>query len=167
MAKKFDWAIVRSPKSDRQQHRVYRMESEAIGAMDYSRLSQPRMRRLIRCLCRHFKTKPVVVVFKDLGKGAAEWAEPNLIRFNTHKGTSMDLLTGLHEFAHHLHFGLAPEAKHEAHGKEFMCCYMAVLDSVRYVPVDAMKVVCERYQIRYLDPGMTQSLTRLKRLLTV
>lgn len=167
MANKFRWAVTRSPASDPQQYRVYRMESEAIGARGTFSMSRPAIRKLIRSLCRNYGTKPIKVVFTDLGKFAAQWVPPNVIELNTEKSTSHHLLTITHEFSHHLHEHLAPGALHQSHGPEFMACHMSVLDTCRYIPVDAMKVVCDRYRVKYLDPGMRQSLSALRRLLKV
>lgn len=165
MARRFQRSVKKSPSSDPQQNLVYRMENEAIGARAYARLSRRNACKLLRSLCRNYGTLPVRVRFKDMGMWAAEWQAPNVISLSDHKGTALDLLTITHEFAHHLHAHMAPESLHQNHGPQFMACHMSVLDTIRYVPVDAMKVICDRYKVKYLDPGMRQSLARLRKLL--
>lgn len=163
MAKRFKYPLRRSPKSDPQQYRVYRMENEAIGAREFMRMSRPAIRQLVRSVCRNYRVPQAKVVWCDLGKWAAEW-DNGVIKLNTKKGTASDLLTVTHELAHHLHWHLAGHDEHEAHGPEFMACHMSILDTVRAVPVVGMRAVCAKWKIRYHDPGTANSLARLKRI---
>lgn len=154
MARKYQRPLPESPACDPQRSLVYRMENEAIGATRYASMTKAAIGRLIRSLCRSYRTLPVALKFAALGMSAgAEWESPNIITLNTDMRISRDLLTVTHEFAHHLHDSVCPEAEHEAHGPEFMCCHMSVLDTVRYIPTVGMKAICESYGIRYRDPG--------------
>lgn len=162
MPTKYCRPIKRSPKSDPQQYRIYRMENEAIGARSYLHLSRADLRKYLRALTRTFTTPPVKVVFEDLGRWAAEWREPNIIVFGQ-KTTSRDLLTAAHEFAHHLHGYISGDVIHENHGKEFMGCYMAVLDVSRFIPVYGMRAICAKYKIAYVDPGDKCNMKRFQR----
>jgi len=171
MPAKFARPIARSPASDPQQFRVYRMEHEAIGGRHYARLSRTAVVALVRGICRNYGVKPPKVGWEDIGRWAAEWREhPSdgepMIVFSTKKRTARDILTVTHEVAHHLHYELS-EGKwedQENHGPEFMACHMSVLDTIRMIPVCAMRVICDKWKVRYTDPGSTSSLAKLKRI---
>jgi hypothetical protein len=136
------------------------MENEAIGARSYLRLSRETLEKFIRSMCRQYRLPKVKIEYQDLGRWAAEWEYPNILRFGK-KTTSRDLLTAAHELAHYLHSHIAPNNEHEPHGAEFMGCYMSVLDTVRFIPVRGMRAICDSYQIRYVDPGTTSSYLKL------
>lgn len=164
MARKYRRPLGRSPKSDPQRGLIYRMENEALGATCYASLTRAAVGRLIRSLCRNYKTTPVSVRYADLGHShGAEWEAPNIITLNVSSKISRDLLTVTHEFAHHLHENIAPANTHEVHGPEFMACHVSVLDRVRYIPVVGMRAVLKSYGIRFHDPGSRQSLATLRK----
>lgn len=165
MGAKYRYPVKRSPKSDPQQYRVYRMENEAIGARRHCRLTRPAIRRLIRSIARNYRVPVPRLTWVDLGRWAAEWCPEKGIRLNTQKGTSQDLLTITHEMAHHLHFHLGGELSNsqESHGPEFMACHISILDTQRVVPVVGMRAICAAYKVSFKDPGTTQSLAKLKR----
>ncbi|MGH8335595.1 MAG: hypothetical protein ACRETL_01940 [Gammaproteobacteria bacterium] len=165
MPKRYETPLKRSPKSDPQQYRVYRMELEAIGARQYLILTRPKIRRLLRTLGTLYHVPRVKVVFNGMTQWAAEWEEPNIIRIGA-KQTSQDLLTALHEFAHHLHHYVAPQAQQQPHGPQFMCCYMSVLDTVRFLPISAMRAVCEDYEVKYIAPKSHDGVSQLARRIT-
>lgn len=160
MAAKFKRPIRRSPRSDPQQFRVYRMETEAIGARSYLRISRTQLEKFCRNVCRTYKMPQVVIRYKDLGRWAAEWACPNILTFGR-KTISCDLLTAAHELAHYLHFHIYPTNDQEPHGPQFMGCYMSILDTMRFIPVRAMRVVCDAYKVKYADPGTGSSYLKL------
>lgn len=170
MPTKYRIAVKRSPPADPQQYRVYRLENEAIGARHYARLTRSTIRRLVRSVCRAYRLPQPDVVWKDLGKWAAQWESHEGVRrrtisFNTHKQTSSDLLTVTHELAHHLHYELGGEIAdtQESHGPQFMACHMSILDTCRVIPVIGMRAICDRYKIRYIDPGDNNSIAQLQR----
>lgn len=163
VAAKFRYPVKRSPKSDPQQYRVYRMENEAIGARAYQQLTRERIRVLTRSVCRNYRVPRARLEWANLGKWAAEW-EDGTIRLNTKKGSARDVLTITHELAHHVHYHLAQHDDHESHGPEFMACHMSILDTCRVVPVVGMRAVCKAWKVRYVDPGTKNSLTKLKRI---
>lgn len=167
MAQRFRYPIKRSPKSDPQQYRVYRMENEAIGARSYMKMTKAAIAALARSVCRNYRVPVVRLVWKDLGKWAAQWIEgANTIELNTKKGTSKDILTITHELAHHIHHHLAAgmDVNHEDHGPEFMACHISVLDTLRVVPVVGMRAICDVYKVKFHDPGTTSSLKKLTRI---
>ena len=166
MPAKFDLPLKRSPKSDPQQYRLYRMENEAIGGRTYHRLTDAMQRTLATGVCRNYRVPNVVIVRRDLGKWAAMWSLPRTIEFNIRKGTARDLVTLTHELAHHVHHWLSDGASdnQESHGPEFMACHMSILDTVRVIPVVGMRAICESWGVRYIDPGTRQSLARLQRI---
>lgn len=137
------------------------METEAVGARHYAKLTRKKIRQLARSVCREYGVPQAEIRFKYLGRWAAEW-DTGVITLNPKKGTSFDLITLTHELAHHLHYFIGDEG-HEAHGPQFMACHMSILDTVRAVPVAAMRVVCEKYGVRYADPGEKNSLRALRR----
>lgn len=155
--------VARSPKSDPQQYRVYRMEAECIGAKKYVELSLPKLRRFARAVCRAYGMPQVRVEFADLGEWGAEWSPPATIKINPYKQGTRDLVTLAHELAHHLHEYLAPGADHEPHGPEFMLCYVSILDTARMIPAVGMMAVLDKYKIRYINPGKKRSVTTLHR----
>lgn len=170
MPAKWKRPIKRSPKSDPQQYRLYRMEAEAIGCPYSARLSRKQIRRLVRAICKHYGVPQAVVQFRDLKGWSAHWesTDSGVIVFNPNKGTAMCVLTVLHELAHHLHCHLlgpanAGHAGIAAHGPGFMACYMSILDTARMIPVCAMKAICDQYRIQYVDPGTGQNWKRLKK----
>jgi putative metallohydrolase (TIGR04338 family) len=145
---------------DPQQFLFYRLEREEIGARNYARLSFATCKLVARSVCRQYGVPQVRVRRKKMGKWAAEYdpnPTPKVITLNPVRGTSTDLLTILHELAHHIHQTLAPnEAEgQEIHGPQFVACYMSVLDTVRLIPRDAMAIVLQRRGIRYINPGPT------------
>ena len=165
MPAKFDIPLKRSPKSDPQQYRLYRMENEAIGGRHYCQLQDLEIISLIRSVCAEYQVPQAKVEWADLGRWAAEW-QGGKIRLNRHKVTARSVLAVLHESAHHIHGALAGELalSHESHGPEFVACYMSVLDTARIIPVVGMRAICDGWGIRYIDPGTRQSLVRLKRI---
>lgn len=169
MAARYRYPVKRSPKSDPQQYRVYRMENEAIGARQLMQLTRDAIRSLVRGVCRNYRVPVADVAWANLGRWAAEWRQQpsqrtSLIVLNTKKGTARDVLTVTHELAHHVHHWLADGADegHESHGPEFMACHMSILDTCRVVPVVGMRAVCDAWKVRYHDPGTRASLPRLQ-----
>lgn len=156
----------RARLGDPQQYTVYRMEREEIGARDYARLSFPECKRICRSVCRQYGVRQARVVRHPTKAWAAEWSNKNGGTITlTRKGTAMDLLTVLHELAHHIHYHHAGKKvmDHEDHGKHFMAAYMSILDTVRLIPRDAMAVICDRHKIKYLMPG--PSIVSLRKVL--
>jgi hypothetical protein len=150
-----------SPPSDPQQHELYTMEREEIGSLDYSRLTFTKAKQIARAVCRRYRIPAAKMRMKPVSY-AAIW-EDGRITLSSIKGTGLDLLTVLHELAHHLHWHLGGIVtdKQENHGPEFMACYMSILDTVRVIPADAMEVICKRRGIRYILPGPTRSSLKL------
>lgn len=165
MARKFRYAIKKSPKSDPQQYRVYRMENEAIGGRHYCQLQDLEIISLAKSVCEMYSVPQVKLEWVDLGKWAAEW-DNGVIRLNRHKPTARSVLTILHELAHHVHWTLGGEGSntHQIHGPEFMACYMSILDTARVIPVVGMRAICDAYKVRYTDPGTGSSLRKLRRV---
>lgn len=162
--KKYRRAIRKSPAKDPQQYTVYRMEGEAIGGRNYAHLTRRAINRFVRSLCREYNVPMLRIVFKDLGSWAAMYDTNTLtIEFNNKKATAQDLVTAAHEFAHHLHWTIAPDSDHQHHGPEFMACYLSVLDTARIVPVIGMRVICDHYKIKYNNPGDRSSLRALRK----
>lgn len=153
----------RSPKSDPQQYRVYKMENQAIGCGRYAEMTVARQEMLLRSLARNCKIKPVKLRRKDMGPCIALWQAPDTIYLNPKLRASRDLVTITHEFAHHLHYSIAKDIEHQTHGPQFMACHMFVLDMVRHVPVAAMRVICDAYGVKYHDPGTRLSRSSLRR----
>lgn len=171
MAAKFCYPVKRSPKSDPQQYRVYRMENEAIGGRSYQQLTRTAIRALAKSVCRNYRVPQVRLAWANLGKWAAEWREQpsqrtSMIVLNTKKGTSQDMLTITHELAHHVHHWLSgrKDDGQQDHGPEFMACHISILDSCRVIPVVGMRAICDAWKVRYKDPGVSNSLAKLKRI---
>lgn len=173
MPVKYRYAVKRSPKSDPQQYRVYRMESEAIGARRYQRLTREVTRQLVSSVCRNYGVPVAELAWANLGKWAAEWRpqesqRTSLIVLSTVKGTARDLLTVTHELAHHLHYWLSDDGavEQEAHGPEFMACHISILDTCRVIPVVGMRAICDEWKVRYADPGTGNSLKALRSIVS-
>lgn len=173
MPTKYRYPVKRSPKSDPQQYACYRMENEAIGARAYQQLTRALVRKLARSVCRNYRVPQVRLSWADIGKWAAEWREQpskktSMIVLNTKKGTSQDMLTITHELAHHVHHWLSggKDDKQEPHGPEFMACHISVLDSCRVIPVVGMRAICDAWKVRYKDPGTSNSLAKLRRIVS-
>lgn len=171
MAAKYRYPIMRSPKSDPQQYRVYRLENEAIGARQYMQMTRTAVLALVASVCRNYRVpKPTISWNKPLGKWAAEWMGPTTkgcwIFLNPKKGSAKDILTITHELAHHIHYCLSKGADEhqEPHGPEFMACHMSILDTCRIVPVIGMRAICTAWKVRFYDPGTTNSLAKLTRI---
>lgn len=163
MAQRFRRPIKKSPASDPQQYRLYRMENEAIGARTYMSLTRKDLARFVRAVCREYRIPKVVLKWENLGKWAAEWRSPNIIVLGTKK-TSRDLLTIAHEMAHHLHWAIESEKDQQSHGPEFMACYLSILDTARIIPMVGMLPICEHYGLKVIHPGSTlKSLIRAVR----
>jgi hypothetical protein len=168
MPAKFDIPLKRSPKSDPQQYRVYRMENEAIGARTYQRMPWGVIKRFISAVCTNYHVPMPNLVRKDLGKWAAEWSVDEhgvtQIALSTKKARSQDTITITHELAHHLHCWLGGKASQgqQSHGPEFMACHMSILDTCRVIPVVGMRAICKAWGVHYVDPGTRQSLPRLR-----
>lgn len=172
MPEKYRYPVRRSPPTDPQQHRVYRMENEAIGARRYMRVDRDMARLVTRSVCRNYRVPVVELRWKDLGRWAAEWRGPEdeggeAIVLTTRKRTGKDLLTLTHELAHHIHHHLSEgmDALQQDHGPQFMACHMSILDTLRVVPVVGMRAICDAWKIKYLDPGTNNSLAKLQKLL--
>lgn len=173
MAARYRYPVKRSPKTDPQQYRVYRMENEAIGARKYMAMDRATAMTLARSVCRNYRVPIVKVKWEDLGKWAAEWRDSNdeggeCIVLGTRKRTSRDILTLTHELAHHIHHHLSEgmDALQQDHGPEFMACHMSILDVCRVVPVVGMRAICDAWKVKYIDPGTSNSLGKLKRIVS-
>lgn len=164
MPVKYRKAIRKSPDSDPQQYLVYRMEAEAFGGRGYFWLTRPEIKRFAKSVCKNYRVPQVKIKFDDLGRWAAEWCSDGKITFGKKK-TSQDLVTLIHELAHHIHHHLVNSEGHEDHGPQFMACYMSVLDTARVIPVVGMRAICESYRVKYNDPGVKNSLGALKKAL--
>lgn len=150
--------------TDPQQFRFYRMEREEIGARDYARMTFKACGKVARSVCRAYSIPQATLKKRVMGTWAAEYDYVDeSITLNPKKGTATDLLTILHELAHHVHYhmGGSKYEDHANHGKEFVACYISVLDTVRLIPSDAMAVICKRRRIAYIPPG--PSIRSLKR----
>lgn len=163
MPVKYNRPVKRSPICDPQQYRVYRAENESLGAKNYVCMPLSQLRRFARVICRAYGMQQVTVNFKDLGQWAAEWAPPCAVNINPGKRGTRNLVTLSHELAHHLHEHLAPGNTHQAHGPEFLACYMSILDTARIIPVVGMRAVLDSYKLNYRDPGTRNSWSALAR----
>lgn len=166
MGTAFERPVGRSPASDPQRTRLYRMESEAIGSQYYNTMPRRMMVKLLRSLARNYAIPEPRPRFKDLGDWTAEWRSDGVITFNPSRRGFNSIVTVAHEFSHHLHAHLALERAFEQqpHGPQFMACYMSVLDTTRAIPVCGMRAICARYKIEFADPGDRNSLTALQRV---
>lgn len=155
--------------ADPQQFRLYRMEREEIGARDYTRLTFKKAKQICRSVCRAYGIVQARVVRRNIVTYAAQWTNNNGESTGTielcRKGTALDLITVLHELAHHIHYHHAGRAvlKHQDHGPEFMAAYISILDTVRLIPRDAMATICDRRKLAYYLPG--PSVRTLRRVL--
>ncbi len=165
MPKPFARAVRRSPLCDPQRFRVYRMESESIGARNYMRMSRADIARFARAVCRAYRIRPVKIRYRDLGRWGAQCVEPNILEFGN-KAYSRDLITVAHELAHHLHNCIAGDAPQAAHGPEFMGCYLSLFDTARIIPISAMRRVCALHNVAYVDPGDQNAFSSLVRAVT-
>lgn len=168
MAARYRFPLKRSPKSDPQQFRVYRMENEAIGSCRYAKLTRVDARTLARKVCRTYGIPQAKLEWVDnLGKWAAEW-DNGTIKLNKKKSTSAHLLTLTHELAHHVHWYLGGDITetHEGHGPEFMACHMSVLDACRVIPVVGMREICKAWKVRFADPGDENNIETLRRIVS-
>jgi len=161
MGSRYRRKVKRSPKSDPQQYRLYRMESENLGCCGMVSMKLPQLRKMARAICRRFGMRRTKVSFKHLNGWAAMWYEPNFIHLDPKKNGARGPMVLAHEMAHQLHYEIAGEMNQQGHGAEFLGCYMAILDAMRMIPVDAMKALAERYKLRYVDPGMKGRLRQL------
>lgn len=152
MPKPYARPTARESAADPQRFRLYRMENEQIGARNYLELSRKNLGSYVRSMARAYRVPMPKLAFKNLGPWAAEYQNPNLMTFG-YKRTSRDLLTAAHEFAHHLHYWLTHGGSEiqEDHGPEFMSCYMSILDTSRFIPVEGMRAICDKHGIRYID----------------
>lgn len=166
MPRRFAKPVRQSPKSDPQQYELYRMESEAIGARHWLRLSRQNVIRFIRSACRAYGIPQLTIRFESHRKWAAYFMAPALVVFSR-KTTARDLLTAAHEFAHYLHFAVAgaESEKHATHGPEFMACYMSVLDTIRFLPVQAIALLCDERAIKYVRPKEGMGVDQLRKLI--
>jgi hypothetical protein len=155
--------IPRDPE-DPQQFLLYRMEREEIGCRAYARLSLTKARLVARSVCRTYGVPQARIIVKKAGRWAAIW-DNGLITLNPDNGAATDLLTILHELAHHIHYYLGHDwgSEDAAHGPEFMACYLSILDTVRLIPYDAMATICRRRKLKFLIPG--PSVTSLRQVL--
>lgn len=155
----------RSPKDDPQQYEVYRMEDDIIGPKQ-ARLSRKAIRQLCDGITSAFGVPDVGLRFRSLGPWAAQCTWAGNIRIGT-KWSSYHALTVLHELSHHIHNRLNEKGREQqAHGPEFMACYMVVLDVARVLPVTCMRALCKKHKVKFLDPGEDRCLKRLKSLIS-
>jgi hypothetical protein len=168
VAKKLALPVKRSPRSDPQQYRFYRMENEALLGPRYVTLPRKTIRKLASAVCRRYRVKQVPVIFRDLGDwyGSTHRSGYPRIEINSKKKSARCALVILHELAHWVHDHLAPDNKHQAHGKEYLCVYASVFDSCRIIPLEAMRVVFAKYRLSFLDPGTSPSPSKLRQLLS-
>lgn len=142
------------------------MESEAIGARRWLRISRQKVVQFIRAACATYSIPVPTIRFENHTKWAAYFQAPSLLVFSK-KTTARDLLTAAHEFAHYLHHVVAGEEgdAHQVHGPEFVACYIDVLDTIRFMPIEAMVAVCEKYKIKYLRPKESYGVDQLRKLI--
>lgn len=166
MPARFQYPVKRSPKSDPQQYRLYRMENEAIGARGYHTLTRPLIHALARSVCKNYRVPMVALKWKNLKRTVAQWISPGVIELSTKKLIANDMLTVTHELAHHVHHWLSKGADktQQNHGPEFMAVHMSILDTCRVIPVVGMRAICATWKISFYDPGTGCSLDRLRRI---
>lgn len=156
MVAKFRMPVKRSPKKDPQQYLLYRMEQECFGGMWRGKMGLKAMRTLADSVCNNYGIDKVKISFKDLGAWSGQCASDSKIVINPNKRAALSLICILHELAHHLHNQLVPYevmVKQQAHGPEFLACYMSLLDTTRIVPLPGMRAVLKEYDLFYIDPG--------------
>ena len=163
MPAKYNLPVRPAHPRDPQQFRLYRMEVEAIGARGYMRLTRGDIGKLLRSLAKAYRVPSPTVRFADFGDWSAECDSNGVITFNPHRRRAYDVLTVVHEFGHHLHNQFEDSPRQEAHGPQYMACYMSALDTARVLPVCAMRAVCDKWGIQYNDPGERNRLTDLRR----
>lgn len=166
MVAKFQMPIKRSPKTDPQQYRLYRMEQECFGGMWRGKMTLKAIRALASAVCRNYRIAPVKINFKDLGGWAGQcWLHAE-IDINPNKRAALSVLCIAHELAHHIHNQLVPHellVTQEPHGPEFLACYMSVLDTIRIIPLTATRAIFKSYKLRFTDPGESNNLATLQR----
>ena len=151
------------PNADPQQLRFYALEREEIGARDYARLTIAKCKQVARSVCRAYHVPQAQVSRAVLERWAAEWTPRRGIYLSKSIGTATDLLTILHELAHHVHYWSTPAKAyntHQDHGPEFVACYLSILEHVRLMPRDALATVLERRGLKYLMPGPSPTTLR-------
>lgn len=154
----------RSPKEDPQQYEVYDMENDFIGPKQ-AQLTKRAMRELAEAVTSAFRIPPVKLEFKKLGPWAALCHTDGRVIIGT-KWSSQQVVTLLHELAHHLHNTITKKAlEQEAHGPEWVACYIVVLDVARVLPVVASRAICKKHKIKFIDPGEDRSVARLAKLI--
>jgi hypothetical protein len=145
------------------------MENEAIGARAYRGMTNAKIEELVRRVCRNYRVPVPRVVWRPLGRWGAEWSISDegrtTIAFNPAKEGARHPLTVTHELAHQVHHFLADDKwEQEPHGPQFMACHISILDTCRMIPVVGMRAICDAWKVKYLDPGVSNSLDRLERI---
>lgn len=164
MVAKFQMPVKRSPKTDPQQYRLYRMEQECFGGMWRGKMTLKAIRSLANAVCKNYRVSPVKIKFKDLGGWAGQCWLHARIDIDPKKRAALSIICIAHELAHHVHNQLVSDEvliQQEPHGAEFLACYMSVLDTIRIVPLAGTRAIFKNYKLRYIDPGDNNSLTTL------
>lgn len=153
----------RSPKKDPQQYEVYALECGFKGA-GYCSLTREEIKRLCVDVAEAYEVPPVTLRFRRFKDDTAgQCHQDGLIELSTRK-VLWTMRVVLHELAHHVHnWAIKKAHEHQAHGPEFMACYIHLLAVARVVPIVAMQALCNKFNVKYIDPGERSSLKSLQR----
>ncbi len=157
--------MAKSPKSDPQRERLYRMERTCFQGWDTGRMTVPQIRRWVKRVARKYGVEVPVILTKELPGHAGEYWEGR-ITLCSQKESGKTLLTLAHEMAHHVHEQLGDSSKDEAHGPEFLTCYVHILHTLKLIPALAMQVICSAHKLKYYPFNNTPSADRLRRMIT-
>lgn len=165
MPRRIKQAVAKAPADDPQRERLYRMEREAFGGWCAAAVTTlPSAQAWVKRMCKVYAVAPCRVELKDLGVWAGIY-DTGVITLSSGKRSGKCLLTLAHEFAHHVHEQFVGQEPDEIHGPAFMCAYIHILDRARMVDAAGMKAICDRYKIKYLDPGNCNAAGTLTRLI--
>lgn len=153
-----------SPKSDPQRNRLYRMERDCLKGWDAGQMTVPQIKRWVKRVARMYGVPVPGITIKDIGRYSGEYWDGR-ITLSTQKNSGKTVLTLAHEMAHHIHEQLGDPENDEAHGLEFVTCYVHLLHVMQLVPALAMQVICSTYKLKYNAFNGTPTPERLRRLI--
>lgn len=154
-----------APKSDPQRERLYRMERACFKGWDVGRMTVPQIELWVKRVARKYGVQVPAVTTKELPGYAGEYWDGR-ITLCSQKESGKTLLTLTHEMAHHIHEQLGDAEKDEAHGPEFLTCYVHLLHTLKLVPALAMQVICETHRLDHYPFRKPPTTDRLRRLIT-
>jgi hypothetical protein len=138
----------RSPKSDPQRARVYKMENMC-GTSGRALLGRKQLREALTAWSEAFGVPEPKLVFRPIDHAGEQ--QDDVIRLSTRAVDGRNPVTLAHEFSHYLMGLYDPQGRLAFHGPEFVGVMMLVSHVGGIMPIAGSEWLAERMKVKYMD----------------